>query len=525
MVLALALPLSFLIACQGGEVGGEGGASTGAQDPRAEAGGVDSAGSTSAEAPQTVKVGPQTATLIARVEQFFRRGEHAAGLELARQIDQRLPGTPRIRYLMGAMTGARGEHRDAVEHFEAELQLDPDHIGSLLGLATAHTNLSEPEAAQPFLERALLAEPENPAILLRRGQNLASQGRLEEAVEFVQRARSLATAPSSGAGGKAELLSTIDYELGELARQRRDFVAAEGFFRSALFEDPYHPEATYGLGQSLIRQGRAEEAEAFLRRFDRLSQFDFKRLLEVSRRQPPPAGVFQGIARFHRTRGDLEAAKAAYQRSLELAPQQATSAYGLASILVEQGRLDEATRWALYARIQEPENWRSHYWQGRVRLARGQVEAAEEAFAASRELGAWSADSHLSLAEAYRAGGRYDLAKSALERGLDVDPDGPNLLFEMARLEELQARDAEAEVWLQKTLRAAPTHANGLVLEGIRRHRAGEVEKAAQRFKAARFAQRAQLLGRGQEEEWLSQFATLRGGAEALDAYRRLSSP
>ena len=448
---------------------------------------------------QRLKVGPKTTTFLAQIEQMFLRGDFAAGLELAQRIDSQAPDTPRIQYLIGSMLGAQGKHREAIEHFEAELVLDPKHIGSLLGLATAHHNLSDLKAELPLLEKAFALEPKNPTILRRLGQSLAASGQLAAAEEQLRAALEI--------GPDAEAF----YELGELQRQGRDHAAAERSFRKALFEDPWRAAAMHGLGQSLLRLGREEEAREVLARFEQLAAFDkkFGELLEVSRRSPPPAGVFQGLARFHRTRGDLAAAAAAYQHSLTLEPNQATSAYGLVSIFLEQGRLSETTRWALHALSKDPQNWRCHYWLGRTRLAKGQVIEAQEAFATSQELSVWPADTHLELATVAQGLGHTDLAAKSLEQAKRLAPTSPQVPFEQAYQALLAGDWEDASNRLAEALALDSKHPGSLMLSGFLALENGQPLQAREAFQAVRVAQRVGFLGRGSEDEWLSKFTRL----------------
>ena len=146
--------------------------------------------------------------------------------------------------------------------------------------------------AEPTLDDALGADPDNVALL-------------------VERARLLAGATHHRAAQR-------DYE-------------------RALRVDPIHGEALRGLGVVLSRRGLWSEAVPHLRR---ASEVDPGRAA---------AWFYLGEALNHVD--DLEGARAAYERAVELEPRNTRALYGLGIVLDRLNRPDDATR--MYRRSRE----------------------------------------------------------------------------------------------------------------------------------------------------------------------------
>jgi tetratricopeptide (TPR) repeat protein len=236
-----------------------------------------------------------------------------------------------------------------------------------------------------------------------------------------------ASALDDAAGGAA---------LGLLHRRRGDLVVAVGAFRRALERDGDHSASLLNLGQLLVRTGAAEEGAELLERHRRLSLLEDRldHLERSSRLAGATAGNFAALAEAQLRLGKKEEAIASYRRALELDPEHALAALGLASLLLERRQVDEATRWSVVALMAAPESFRTHYVLGMVRLAKGQYDDADRAFTASRERGDWDADAHLRVAEAYLAAGEHERAARELDRAAVTAPSDPRIATLRARL-------------------------------------------------------------------------------------------
>jgi tetratricopeptide (TPR) repeat protein len=275
-----------------------------------------------------------------------------------------------------------------------------------------HTRLGDLEASLPPLERALELTPGDPEIVFQLGRNLAALGRLEEAAPHLERA--------AAARDDADSWT----ELGLLRRRRGDPEGAVEALRRALERDPYHPAALVNLGQTLVRLGRYEEGEAVLARHQELAPLRDRldQLERSSRLGGATAANFALLAEARLRLGDREGAAEAWREALARDPGLATAAAGLASLALESGDLDAATRWAAYLVMKEPGGWRSYFVLGLVRAAKGEGDSAELAFAESRRRRDWSAETWRRAGDAHRGAGDRLRAEAAYREAERLAP-------------------------------------------------------------------------------------------------------
>jgi predicted O-linked N-acetylglucosamine transferase (SPINDLY family) len=140
---------------------------------------------------------------------------------------------------LGSIQRARGREEDARRTFERAIELEPRffeahlNLGLLVGAGGAHA------AAERAYRRALEIQPDSPKALRCLAASLLGQGRLEDATELAQRARSLA--PTDAAIVPLLLVIEVRRAEGLLARGRHDdgIVA----LRRVLAANPKHHEA------------------------------------------------------------------------------------------------------------------------------------------------------------------------------------------------------------------------------------------------------------------------------------------
>lgn len=211
------------------------------------------------------------------------------------------------------------------------------------------------------------------------------QRRFDEGMTFVEKARDIA----------AHNPRTLNL-YGRVLDHREDLAGAEAAFRHAVELDPDYADALANLGSVLLRTGRAAEAEPLFRRAIRqdrehglanlslgailyeqrrpelavqhlqagiqreltnrpgqftlaialheLGRLDeaitaYRRLVAAGDQDPR---VYSGLAAALDALGDVDIAMAGYETALELAPDFAPAAAGLADIMTRKGRVHEA---------------------------------------------------------------------------------------------------------------------------------------------------------------------------------------
>ncbi|MQP67535.1 tetratricopeptide repeat protein [Niveispirillum sp. SYP-B3756] len=141
--------------------------------------------------------------------------------------------------------------------------------------------------------------------------------------------------------------------LGDAARRAGDKGRAESLLRRALAASPALVPACCALANLLLHDGREVEAGTLL--------------AKAAEMAPDTAYVWRDLGLFHRVTGDAEAALAAFERGLALAPDDKPSALGRALCLLRLGRWGEGFaayhhRWSVSAR--PPRHLHIPSWQG-----------------------------------------------------------------------------------------------------------------------------------------------------------------
>jgi tetratricopeptide (TPR) repeat protein len=185
---------------------------------------------------------------------------------------------------------------------------------------------------------------------------------------------------------------------------------AASHVREALLAEPTTAEARELLGQIFVAQRRHSEA---------LEQFD--QLARSSKTAAVSANTMIGL--LHEERGDLGAARAAYERALALNPRAAVAANNLAWIHTQSGggNLQEALELAQIANaeMRRPESEDTLGW---VYLQFGLIPQALKAFDSARRRAPTNATYHYHAGLAYAKAGDRSRASTALRRALELDP-------------------------------------------------------------------------------------------------------
>ncbi len=99
---------------------------------------------------------------MVEITRTFLTNDPARGVELARQLAEAYPTSPRARLVLGAMLAAQNDNISARAAYQAALELEPDAPAALFGLANNYL-FGEPKdfaKAETWAERAIAAYPD-----------------------------------------------------------------------------------------------------------------------------------------------------------------------------------------------------------------------------------------------------------------------------------------------------------------------------------------------------------------------------
>jgi tetratricopeptide (TPR) repeat protein len=296
---------------------------------------------------------------------YLATKEPEKALESLQRFQRIAPKDPQGPLLSGMALRALGKSAEAQKEFEAALRLDPGYV--------------------PALQQIIVPQ-------LSKGDVAGAIRRVEEQT---------AKAPQSG---------RIQHLLGGLQFRKGDNRKAEEALLKAIeleptFADPYLALATlYGHTK------RLDEA--------------LTKLGNLTKTQPDNPSAYMLIGAVQQARGDFGAAKASYERALELNPRFGAAANNLAYILAEEGGSeDRALQLAQTAKEELPEDPRVSDTLGWVLYKRGVYERALRLINEAAEKLSEDPDVqyHLGMAH-YRLGNRTE-AKAALARAVGLKHD------------------------------------------------------------------------------------------------------
>lgn len=216
---------------------------------------------------------------------------------------------------------ATGRINDAIPEFEACLKTAPEDVWALRLLSAAYYDKGMLDQAEATLGRALQLETGEPGIYL---------------------------------------------ALGQIALARQDVAAAEQRLRKALEVDPQYAPAFVTMGNLAAQRGALAEAQEL---YQRAANLD-----------PGSTGPFayNALAAMHYARGDISGARSAYAKSLVIDPLDGAAHAGLALLLLDEGKLDQAEELLLVARRYLPNDARVLATLAGIENQRGASEKALE---------------------------------------------------------------------------------------------------------------------------------------------------
>lgn len=305
-----------------------------------------------------------------------------------------------------------------------------------------------------------------------------------------------------------------DFDLGFLDEETSQDDAAAASYRKAIAADPQQFEARLAMGLLLARQGdlagardqllaaterqpAAPNPSAQGQAYRALAQLDLstdpaaskQALLAALKISPETVGDLLLTARIAAANGDIETEEAAYRRLISREPDSVEGLAGLAHILVQQKKYDDARPLLESALKRIPDDPGLNMQMASLLAAEGKP---EESITSLETLHAkLPTDTHVSemLVDAYLAAHTPQKAEPLLAVLLKSRPDDADLLDEEGKSLIYEQRFAEAEAVFQHatTLNSGDVDAwNGLAYADSQQHLDAQTLKAlAMRSKVA----------------------------------------
>jgi len=358
-------------------------------------------------------------------------------LERAHRLDSK---DPLVLCALGQARAAQGKSDAALAAFGKALQLNPDHIASVLGKAQVMV------AIRRGLDGSLIDQELNTIVASRR-KGLASRGQrgwaylllarlyfnrgqLGQARQHISQAKS--NVPSRDATFRDELAGVLidSFQLGE----------AEKAIRQSKKLMPGRPHPFHHMARIELLHSRPQAALAELNHAKGL-QYAASNLLR---------------AKIHLELNQLNQASAEVERALGMAEDLLEAHVVQAKVLAakKQGTAAEAKLKELMRK--HPDNAALLTAYGEILLNIGRVSEARDKFQQAIRHDRHSFDARTKLAEVFMSEGKYDDARSSLAEAVRANPGNVMVLMKQAELELNMGDLAEAATNFNEAHRRAP---------------------------------------------------------------------
>ena len=387
------------------------------------------------------------------------------------------PDLPVALNFMGTVRAKQGRLNEAELLFLRAARNDKKFAGARMNLVYLYLLKRAPEKSIVQLKEILAVEPEHAEATEKLAELLLSQGRVDEAVAFIEKQKAARSVPPSllvvlgdaylakkslpqaeenyllALEGRLENVAAL-FGLAQISRLKNETREASAFLSrvATLSADSKSPEFLYKFALEAMRVGMMDEAKSALERALELRPKDSSYLLAL------------GIAWLRK--GDLFEAEKLFRRLLATEPASAQGQLHLGYVLLNQKKYAEARAWlekSARPGVAMPEVF---YYLGLVAQEQNDDARAIVLFEkAVQKLPSYS-HARIALGSSYMKLKNYARAKEELEMAVKLDPEEPtahyNLALLYARLKDT-AR-AQEQMRIIETLKAKGASNSGVVV-------------------------------------------------------------
>ena len=183
--------------------------------------------------------------------------------------------------------------------------------------------------------------------------------------------------------------------------------------------------------------------------------------------------------------GKLEEAAQAYHCALEINPNDADTYNNLGSVLVGQGKLEEAVQAYHQALEISPNDADVHYNLGRALVGQGKLEEAVQVYHQALGINSDDADVYYYLGKAFTEQGKLEEAIQSYAKALEINPDLTAVYNNLGPVLQKQGRLEEAIQVYHRALEISPDDASTHNNLGNALKQQGRLERAIQAYHRA----------------------------------------
>ncbi len=292
-----------------------------------------------------------TLLLVLGISSWRQSGMYANIETLWRTTIARNPDCWLAHNNLGGYLYNQGHIKEAIEHYQKAIQIDPNYAEALNNLGAALAAEGRFDEAIENYHKAIQIRPNFAYALNNLGMALAARGQFDDAIENYRKAIQI----------RQNFADALD-NLGAALTVKGRFDEALGYYRQALAIDPNSAGAQNNLGILLAKQGQITEAIDY-----------YQKAIELN---PARAEFYNNLGNLFATQGRTAEAIRQFQKALAVEPDYTKAHYSLADLCFAQGRWDEAIEHYQQALKQMPDSVHAHYQLGLALQSRGRFAGA-----------------------------------------------------------------------------------------------------------------------------------------------------
>ncbi len=258
--------------------------------------------------------------------------------------------------------------------------------------------------------------------------------------------------------------ATLEVALGSLALRSHDVPAAMPAFQRAQALDAKSPAVYSALASLSWAKNDLAQAAA-----------NFKQAAALS---PPRSPRQMQYAQFVLQTGDFATGQEILDALVKQAPDYVPALMGLAEIAAAKTNFTESARQLQKVLARDPDNFDALSFDGRLKLAQGQPDAAETALERLTRLFPQVAAAHYQLATAFVAQGENVKAINSLSRALELDANNTDAILLLANVQIKNRNPNPAIVSLERLTQNQPQLVAAQLLLADAYRQAGRPERA-----------------------------------------------
>jgi len=271
------------------------------------------------------------------------------------------PSSYEVNFNLGGAYLLADDGAKALASYDAAIALKPDALPALRQAATVAEQRGELERSLSYWLRAKKVAPEDPEILFGFGRVCLRMDLLEDAQPALEKA----------AGAKPDD-QMYQYTLAAAKVGRKQFEEAQHLVERLVDKRPADAQLQYALGSILYLEGNLTEANTHLR--------------ESLRLQPDQIAANYYLALVQRDQGNDADAIARLEQLQQRHPEHAASSEALGGLLMTAQRFDEAERQLRHAIQLNPKLVKANYQLGLLLARTGRKEEADRQLALAKTL-------------------------------------------------------------------------------------------------------------------------------------------